>query len=348
MKTVPQSIFACIVAFAAARAVHADRSLHCEAVINAPVADVWEAFTTGKGFESWAVAHAEIDLRIGGEMRTHYDPKGVLGDKNSIVNQILAFEPQRMLTIRNIKAPEGLPHADLFQKTWTVINFEPVDDLRDRTRVRVAGLGWGEGPEWDGLYGFFKTGNQQTLDELKKKFEPNATTNDPARVMTLLGKLAGGEWIHEGTPPGAPEGTTFRVRNVCEYGPDGKSLAMRGWLGDSSGMMPHSACLVWLQPAESGSGGAGDVRFRNIDEDGSVVAGSIRLIDAESVEWDWVRTGPDGAKSRYRVTMSFVADGKYAMKIDRIADDGAITPMVQAEFTHVDHAPPEYLKLRSK
>lgn len=335
-----------IVVVSASSSAFADRTLVNEAVINAPVAEVWEAFTTGKGFESWAVAHAEIDLRIGGEMRTHYDPKGVLGDKNSIVNQILAFEPQRMLTIRNTKAPEGLLHADLFQKTWTVIYFEPVDDLRDRTHVRIAGLGWGDGPEWEGIYNFFKTGNQQTLDELKKKFDANAVTDDPARVMTLLGKLAGGEWIHKGTPPGAPEGTVFRVRNVCEYGPDKASLVMRGWLGDAAGMTPHSACLVWLQPGEGGS--PGEVRFRNIDEDSGVVAGSIRLIGCDSVEWDWNRTGPDGVESRYRVTMSFVAEGKYAMKIDHIADDGAVNTMVQADFTHVDKAPPEFVTLRGE
>jgi uncharacterized protein YndB with AHSA1/START domain len=339
-------IAATIVAFCVtSNAALADRTLATEAVISAPITEVWAAFTTSEGFASWAVAHAEIDLRIGGEMRTHYDPKGVIGDKNSIVNQILSFEPQRMLTIRNIKAPEGLPHADLFQQTWTVIYFEPVDDLRDRTRVRIAGLGWGDGPEWDGIYNFFKGGNAETLAALQKKFEPNAMTDDPARVMWLLGRLAVGEWIHEGSPPGAPAGTVFRVRNVIEHGPDNKSLIMRGWLGGADGMSRHSACLVWLEPGESGT--QGEVRFRNIDEGSGVVAGSIRLIGCDSVEWDWVRTAPDGVKSRFRVTMGFVAAEKYTMKIDQIADDGVTNTMVQADFTRVDKAPPEFLNIRT-
>lgn len=324
----------------------ADRTLVNEAVINAPVAEVWDALTTSKGFESWAVAHAEIDLRIGGEMRTHYDPNGVIGDKNTIVNQIIAFEPQRMLSIRNTHAPEGFPFKELFGKTWSVIYLDPIDDLRDRTRVRIVGLGYGDGPEWDDLYNFFKAGNGQTLDELKKKFDPNAMTDDPARVMWLLSRLAQGEWIHQGTPPGAPEGTVFRVRNVCEFGPDKKSLVMRGWLGDASGMTPHSACLVWLQPGDSSTGLKEEVRFRDIDEGGGVVAGSIRLIGCDSVEWDWVRTAPEGARSRYRVTMSFVAEDQYTMKIDQIAEDGAMSTMVQADFHRVDRAPPEFAKLR--
>lgn len=343
-----QFVCSAVLSLAAVSLAHADRTLVNEAVINAPLADVWNAFTTNEGFESWAVAHAEIDLRIGGEMRTHYDPNGVIGDKNTIINQILAFEPQRMLSIRNTRAPEGFPHAELFNKTWSVIYFDAVDDLRDRTRVRIVGMGYGDGPEWDQLYNFFKAGNAQTLDELKKNFEPNATPDDPEKVMALLGKFAGGEWIHEASPPGAPEGTVFRVRNVIEYGPDKKSLIMRGWLGGKDGMTPHSASLVWLQPGDTASGAPSEVRFRNIDEGSGVVAGSIRLIGCDSVEWDWTRTAPDGKQSRYRVTMAFVAEGKYGMKIDQIADDGTITPMVQADFQRVEKAPPEFLKLAEK
>lgn len=323
----------------------ADRTLVNEAVINAPVADVWAAFTTSDGFASWAVAKAEIDLRIGGEMRTHYDPNGVIGDKNTIVNQIIAYEPLRMLAIRNTRAPENFPFFEQFSKTWSVIELEPVDGLRDRTHVRIAGLGYGDGAEWNDLYEFFKAGNGATLDALKKKFDANATADDPARVMTLLGRLADGEWIHEGTPPNAPEGTVFRVRNVGEFGPDHKSIITRGWLGDANGMSPHSACLIWLQP---GVDGAGEVRFRNIDEGGGVVAGSIRLIGCDSVEWDWPRVGPDGKTMRFRVTMSFTAADKYAMKIDQIADAGQVTTMVQADFHRVDKAPAAFLKIRAK
>jgi hypothetical protein len=105
---------------------------------------------------------------------------------------------------------------------------------------------------------------------------------------------------------------------------------------------------VWLEPGDSSSGAPSEVRFRNIDEGSGVVAGSIRLIGCDSVEWDWVRTAPDGHKARFRVTMNFIAEGKYAMKIDQIAADGAVSPMVQADFTHVEKAPAEFLEMRSE
>src|SRR5690242_9188211 len=111
------SLLTALVIACAAAPARADRAMECSVVVAAPVADVWKAYTTNDGFASWAVAKADIDLRIGGDMRTHYNPNGVLGDDGTIVNRILAFEPQRMLTIQNTRAPKSFKNAELFQKT---------------------------------------------------------------------------------------------------------------------------------------------------------------------------------------------------------------------------------------
>jgi uncharacterized protein YndB with AHSA1/START domain len=326
------------------RPAWAERTLTHEAVITAPVADVWNAFVTNEGFESWAVAHAEIDLRVGGEIRSHYDPNGRIGDDRTIVNQILAFEPQRMLSIRNTRAPAGFPHADLFSQTWSVMYFEPDNGAADRTRVRIVGLGWGEGKEWDDLYAFFKAGNAQTLAKLQEKFAPNAASDNPQQVMALLGKLAGGEWIHQSA---TADGGVFRVRNVYEHGPDGKSLLTRGWLGAADGMFAHGGCLIWLEPGGSADT-PGEVRFCNVDQAGSVTRGAIRLIGCDSVEWDWRSTHGDGKVTRHRVTMAFPDSNRYALRIDVVGDGGTLTKMVEADFTRVDKAPPEFLRMRGE
>ena len=70
---------------------------------------VWAAFTTKEGQESWNVAHAEIDLKIGGKMLTHYDPAGRIGDPNTIENIILCFEPRRMLVHPGAKPTREIP-----------------------------------------------------------------------------------------------------------------------------------------------------------------------------------------------------------------------------------------------
>lgn len=51
-----------------------------EATIDAPTDSVWNAWATGAGLRSWLAPHAEIDLRVGGCMRTNYSPQGSLGD----------------------------------------------------------------------------------------------------------------------------------------------------------------------------------------------------------------------------------------------------------------------------
>jgi len=55
-----------------------------ERVIEAPVEELWRVFSTGAGFTKLGPAQAEVDLRIGGRIRTHYDPQGVLGDEGDI------------------------------------------------------------------------------------------------------------------------------------------------------------------------------------------------------------------------------------------------------------------------
>lgn len=145
-----------------------DGRILAEGQVNAPILEVWKAFTTKEGIESWMTAHGEIDLSIGGKMRTHYDPKGVLGDPKTIENIILCYDEPRMLAIRVSKFPEGFPFPKAVTKMWTVMYFEAVG--ADQTKVSVVGQGFGDDEESKKMREFFKTGNQQTLQELQKRF----------------------------------------------------------------------------------------------------------------------------------------------------------------------------------
>jgi uncharacterized protein YndB with AHSA1/START domain len=139
-----------------------------EGIIDAPLDAVWSAFTTKEGQESWNVAHAEIDLRVGGTMRTHYAAKGKIGDPNTIENLILAFEPKRMLTIKVAMPPQSFPFKEAIKNVWHVMYFE--DAGSDRTRLRVVGLGYGSDGESKKLRAFFEKGNPYTLQKLQEHF----------------------------------------------------------------------------------------------------------------------------------------------------------------------------------
>ena len=93
---------------------------------------VWAALCTKEGLESWNVAHADVDLKVGGKMLTHYDPKGKLGDPNTIENLILSFEPRRMLSIKVGHCPEKFPFKNAIKTVWQVhpLRAHRADDAR--------------------------------------------------------------------------------------------------------------------------------------------------------------------------------------------------------------------------
>ncbi len=139
-----------------------------EATINAPVAAVWNVWTTGEGYKSLGVAKAEVDFRIGGLIRSHYSATGVLGDEETIENRILAYEPLRMIAIRIERPPKSFPFKEAWKATWTVITLTDLGN--NRTHIRVASMGYGTDKESTAMRRFFETGNASTLKTLQNHF----------------------------------------------------------------------------------------------------------------------------------------------------------------------------------
>ena len=152
---------------------HAAEPQVTEGFINAPVSEVWRLFTTSEGYKATGVAHADVDFRIGGTIRTHYDANGRLGDPNTIVNEILAYEPERMLAMRIKQAPANFPFKNAMLHAWTVIHFAPAGEM---TQVRIVGLGYNEDPESQAMREFFTKGNRMTLDLMAKPYWPKCAS----------------------------------------------------------------------------------------------------------------------------------------------------------------------------
>ncbi len=143
-------------------------SIVTEGTVAAPVSAVWTAWTTPEGLKSWLAPHVDIDLRIDGLMRTNYDPKGSLEAPGTIENKVLAFEPEKMLSIRVVKAPEKFPFKSKIGEMWTVLYFQPTPD--GKTVLRIVGLGFGSDEESQRMKDFFQQGNAFTLSQLQKHF----------------------------------------------------------------------------------------------------------------------------------------------------------------------------------
>lgn len=75
-----------------------------------------------QNFENWTTAVKkwldDADFRVGGLIRTVYDPKAQLGDPATIINEIMVFEPEHMLAMRIHKPSAGLPYPQAWQSMW--------------------------------------------------------------------------------------------------------------------------------------------------------------------------------------------------------------------------------------
>jgi uncharacterized protein YndB with AHSA1/START domain len=182
-----------------------------QAELDAPVAKVWDVFSTNEGFKMLGVAHARIDFRIGGKMQSHYDPKGVIGDEGTIENTILAFEPLRVLAWHITKPPKGFPFMNAYKNTWSVATFTDLGN--GKTHLRLTGLGYTADEESQKMRAFFEQGNAYVLDILKKNLgggseapAPAAATSDeplsPFAVETTVNAMPRDVWKHWTTSEG--------------------------------------------------------------------------------------------------------------------------------------------------
>jgi uncharacterized protein YndB with AHSA1/START domain len=139
-----------------------------QGVVDAPVEEVWKIFATSEGYKVLGPALAEVDLRIGGTIRSRYRADGTLGDAETIENTILAYEPPRMMATRIAKTPATFPFKEAWKPTWTVVTLVPVDG--GKTLVRAASLGLGTDEESVAMRRFFEAGNQSVIANVQRHF----------------------------------------------------------------------------------------------------------------------------------------------------------------------------------
>lgn len=116
----------------ACQPLHAAEPLVTEAIVNAPLATVWQGFATPEGYASVGIAGAKVDLKPGGHVV-------VASGAGKTTSAILTFEPERLLATRVSQAPAEFGPATAFADTWTLVYFTSLGEM---THVRVAGFGF--------------------------------------------------------------------------------------------------------------------------------------------------------------------------------------------------------------
>jgi len=143
------------------------RTLVHDAVVPAPIAQVWAAISTPEGWRTWAVPFAHYVPGEADVMETSYQLRARPGDPSNLRQRIVARLPERLLVFRTVRAPPGFPHANAF---YGVTNFIELAPDGAGTRVRLTGADYPPGVAGDELLRFFRTGNKATLQALRRRF----------------------------------------------------------------------------------------------------------------------------------------------------------------------------------
>lgn len=305
-------------------ASHAGRTLRTEADIPAPVAEVWNAFTTKDGIESWMVPLCDIDFRPGGTLRTTYNKAEGLEGPGTITHAIVSYEPERVLVWKT-KAPANANPGirAVCESGWTILRFEPTSAAS--THITVSMMGIGDDADSSQGYAFFEKGNRWSMDQLRKHFEKDsAAINDAA--WELASRLAGGTWSAQvPVPEGAPATT---VRNVITLGPGGTSLLGDGRFVTAASSLFHSSSQIYRLGAH------GPLLFHEVNHTGAHADGSLRR-DADTLVWDWNARNPDGTTQPYTIRQTFTGPDTYRMTM---ADDTG-KQLMETQFTREPTAP---------
>jgi uncharacterized protein YndB with AHSA1/START domain len=129
-----------------------ERRISGEAVVDAPVSDVWRAWTTPEGIASFFAPECSIDLRVGGAYEMYFLPDAEPGLRGGEGCRILAVQPERMLSF-TWNAPPHLAEARA-QFTHVTLQFQPLSETI--TRVTLVHDGWGDGGQWDRAFDYFQ------------------------------------------------------------------------------------------------------------------------------------------------------------------------------------------------
>jgi len=137
-----------------------EKALRFEVVVPASIDDVWNAFGTKAGMETWIWREARVDLRPGGEWTVVYTPTATGG------GTIVSLVPKKQIVMKAM-APETFPTVRK-ERTLATWSFESLG--AKSTRVTLVQTGWKAGREWDEAYDYLSKGNAQLLTQLQQRF----------------------------------------------------------------------------------------------------------------------------------------------------------------------------------
>lgn len=154
------------------------RLINIELTLNATMEEVWDAWTTEKGITSFFAPACNIDMKIDGMYEIYFFPEAKEGLRGADGMRVMALEKHKMLSFSWNQTPDLSIRP---QRTLVSIKF--YKESETQTRLNFCQSGWGDGPEWDKAYAYFKTAwKDVVLFRLQHRFNFGTVDwNDPPK-----------------------------------------------------------------------------------------------------------------------------------------------------------------------
>jgi uncharacterized protein YndB with AHSA1/START domain len=161
------AVTAFTVAAAAATAQSLPPDIVVTRTINAPVAEVWKAWTTPEGIESFfAPKAAKVEPWPGGAFELWFGvnlPEGTRGSEGCKVHSVKPMEQ----FVFEWNSPPTIPVIRPL-RTLVYLDFKPLPD--NRTEVTLRNFGYGEGEDWAKTKAYFAAAWPAVMASLEKRF----------------------------------------------------------------------------------------------------------------------------------------------------------------------------------
>lgn len=151
----------------AARAQALAPDIVVTAVVNAPLAEVWKAWTTPEGIESFFAPKApKVEPRPGGAFELWFAPTAPEGSRGCDDCKVHSVRPMEQLVFE-WNSPPTIPVVRSL-RTLVYLDFKPLPG--DRTEVTLRNFGYGDGEDWAKSKAYFRNAWPAVMAGLEKRF----------------------------------------------------------------------------------------------------------------------------------------------------------------------------------
>jgi uncharacterized protein YndB with AHSA1/START domain len=136
-------------------------------IINAPVAEVWKAWTTAEGIESFFAPKAgKVEPVPGGAFELWFGVNNLEGSRGSEGCLVHSVKPMEQFVFE-WNAPPDIPTIRKL-RTLVYLDFKSLPD--NRTEVTLRNFGYGTGEDWAKTKAYFEKAWPAVMGSLEKRF----------------------------------------------------------------------------------------------------------------------------------------------------------------------------------